>query len=468
MVTTTFNPTLAKEIFNLHLTDADNAAAFSKIYGDRLRYCHGIGWHIWNGSYWEPDGTKQVMGRVKQLSVLRQQAICRFEKNPDDKKDKFGKALGLEGTTGAKACLEFAQSLLPFSCVPADLDKNPLCLACPNGTLFPQWGVLAESDQKDLITKSLSVNYNENAKAPRWLSFLEQVFTDTSGKTDYELIDYIQKALGYCLTASTKERCIFVCYGEGANGKTTLLNTIDYVMGSYAGIIAFTNLEEKGGERTGHDLAGLRGARFITASESNQQTSLDEAKIKRLTGGSEPISVRFLYGKYFNYVPGYKIWLTCNHKPRIHGTDEAIWDRIKLIPFNSRFVKGASNTDKSLQEKLKSEAEGILAWMVEGCRKWTQEGLQDCKAVKEATYSYRTEEDYFVEFLSQNVGPSTGTFTSTEEILQRHNLWASSNGYSHIPNTNRLGITMSSKGYKSVQQRVNGKLKRGYQDIRLL
>ena len=467
MLTTSLNSTLAHEIFRLNLTDAGNAEAFAKIYGDQLRYCHGIGWHIWNGTYWQPDDTKNTMKLVKELSKWRQMAISQFETDYNTKLKKLKMALNLEQTLGAKNCLEFAQSLSPLSCSPKSLDSDPECLACPNGTLYPEYGYLGHSDQTDLITKSLAIAYDESANAPRWISFLEQVFTSYMGKTDYELIEYVQKALGYCLTALTNERCLFVCYGEGANGKSTFLNIVDYILGSYSTTIPFSNLEDKGGEKTGHDLAGLRGIRFLAASESNQQTSLDEAKIKRLTGGDESISVRFLYGKYFRYVPGFKIWLACNHKPRIRGTDEAIWDRIKLIPFNSRFTKAASNTDKELLKKLKAEGEGILQWMVEGCMKWAADGLQDCKTVTDATYSYRTEEDYFVEFLLQNITASQGTFTTSEDIWQRHNQWARTNGYSEIPNTNRLGMAMSNKGHKSTQRSVNGKLKRGYYNIKL-
>jgi len=410
---------------------------------------------------------KKTMRLVKELSKHRQMVISQFETNPKDKLDKLRTALKLEQTPGAKHCLEFAQSLQPFSCSPSDLDIGPASLACRNGTLWPEVGLLADSDKNDMITKCIDVAYNDTAKAPRWLKFLDEVFTDQNGKSDRDLIAYIQKALGYSLTGYTNERCLFVCHGEGANGKSTFINTVDYILGSYAATIQFANLTDRGGEKTGHDLAGLRGVRFLAAIETNQQSYLDEAKIKRLTGGEEPISVRFLYGKYFRYVPTYKIWLACNHKPRIRGTDQAIWDRIKLIPFNSRFDKSSPNTDKELFEKLKAEAQGILAWMTQGCMKWAIEGLKDCKAVKNSTHTYRIGEDYFQEFLDENIKRSPGAFTPSEYIWIRHNQWVRRNGYPEIVNTNRLGMAMANKGYKSVQQSIQGKLKRGYRDIKL-
>ena len=467
MVTATLDYKLANDVYQLNLTDAGNAEAFAKIFGDGLRFVHGIGWHIWNGNYWQPDEAKETMRLVEELSKHRQMAITRFETNQKDKLEKLRLALHLEQTHGAKNCLEFAQSLQPFTCSPDALDMDPAFLACSNGTLYPEYGFLTNASQDDMITKCLVIAYKETAKAPRWLTFLDEVFTDQNGNPDSDLIGYIQKALGYCLTGYTTERCFFICYGEGANGKSTFLNIIDHIMGSYSATIPFTNLADNGGERTGHDLAGLRGVRFLTAIETNQQSYLDEAKIKRLTGGEEPISVRFLYGNYFRYVPTYKIWLACNHKPRIRGTDEAIWDRIKLIPFNSRFGKASPNTDKELLKKLKTEAEGILVWMVEGCKKWADEGLRDCNTIENETSSYRLGEDYFVEFLNENIAKSPGAFTTSEDIWQRHNLWARKNGYAEMPNTNRLGMAMSNKGYKSIQKSVQGKLKRGYSDIRL-
>lgn len=467
MVLAALNQHLANEIYKLNLTDAGNAEAFSRIYGDRLRFVHGIGWHIWNGNYWQPDEDKQVMKLVEELSKFRQMAISQFGVNHKDKLDKLRLAMLLEQTHSAKNCLEFAQSLSPFSCSVKDLNKNLEYLACQNGTLYPEFGVVVPPEKNALITKCLNAVYNDAAAAPRWLRFLKEVFTDQNGKPDVELIAFIQKAVGYCLTGYTNERCLFICYGEGANGKSTFLNVIDYVLGSYSATIPFTNLSDVSGEKTGHDLAGLRDVRFLTAIETNQQSYLDEAKIKRLTGGEEPISVRFLYGKYFRYVPTFKIWLACNHRPRIRGTDEAIWDRIKLIPFNSRFSRTSSNADKELLLKLKAEAEGILAWMVEGCQKWSTEGLRDCDAVKNATRSYRLCEDYFLEFLDDNITTSPGNFTTTEDIWKRHNQWAANNGFLPIPNTNRLGMAMANKGYKSVQQYFQGKPKRGYRDIKL-
>jgi putative DNA primase/helicase len=207
-IPTSISPGIANEVYRFNLTDAGNAEAFVKIYGDKLRYVHGIGWHLWNGTYWQPDETKEIMRLVKELSKHRQMAISQFEADPDKKLEKLRLALKLEQAYGAKNCLEFAQSLEPFSCSTNALDRDPESLACSNGTLYPEFGALIQPDPVDLITKCVNVAYSEDAKAPRWLRFLEEVFTDQNEKPDYELIKYIRKALGYCLTGYTNERCL--------------------------------------------------------------------------------------------------------------------------------------------------------------------------------------------------------------------------------------------------------------------
>lgn len=153
----------------------------------------------------------------------------------------------------------------------------------------------------------------------------------------------------------------------------------------------------------------------------------------------------------------------CNHKPRIRGTESAIWDRIKVIPFNNRFPAGVTGTDPEIDKKLLAEAPGILAWMLEGCMEWVEQGLTDCSTVARAIREYRQEEDYLVLFLDENIEDSPGSFITVEEVWRRHNLWARQNGFPDIADTVRMGKAMSSKGYKSTRQ---GK-QRGFKDIRL-
>jgi len=457
------SPDIDNKVFSCHYTDAGNAQALALIYGSYIRYVHGIGWHVWEGNNWIPDAEDKVFRAVTNLSKYRLTLVIKMEEDKDKRKEKIGEAMKLENKWCATSCLKIAESRPELSCVPDDLDKDPMFLACPNGTVALEHGLLVDSDPADLITHVTGVRFEENAQAPRWQQFLKEVFVHPDGKPDLELIRYIQRAVGYSLTGKTTERSIFICIGQGANGKSTFLNTVHYVIGSYAGLIPFSSLMQKPGSDYGNDIAALRGKRFVSAIETDQMQYMNESKIKRLTGG-DPIQCRFLFKEYFAYFPTYKLWLACNHKPKIRGTDQAIWDRVKVVPFNNRFVKGSAQTDKDLVEKLKKEGPGILAWMVDGARQWVEKGLGDCQQVEDAIKDYRTEEDVFQEFLDDAVVKSPGAFTSVLEVWQKYNDWAKTNGHPEMSNTTAMGIEMKQRGYVKAMKSNQ----RGYSDISLM
>lgn len=437
-----------QEIFECHSTDSGNAKALSLMFGDKLRYVHNIGWHTWVGQYWRPDEDNQVTEYAKELAKKRQMLVVQLAKSDVKRDEMMSEAFRLENKGKVANCLKMAESAPPFSCLPDKLDQNPMLLACPNGTVDLETGKLKSANPDDLITHCTNVNYAPNTQATRWEQFLEEIFIHKPGIPDYELIDWVQKLLGYTLTGHVKERCLPVGYGEGANGKTTLINIISHVMGTYASAASFSNFLEKKFDTSTNDIAGLRGRRFVSAIETGPGKYLDEIKIKQLTGG-DPISCRFLYQEYFQYYPEFKIFLACNDKPKVRGTDNAIWDRIKVIPFNARFE--GDTCDKDLLSKLIAEAEGILAWMVEGCLLWQEYGLGDCDTVKLTTSTYRVEEDAFTRFFNEKVSTSANpdAFVTVQDLFIEYNNWATANGDKVIANTTRLGMEMGRKGYKS-------------------
>jgi putative DNA primase/helicase len=183
---------------------------------------------------------------------------------------------------------------------------------------------------------------------------------------------------------------MFVLFGSGSNGKTTLLEAIRHVMGGYAGQVAVKTLMAKRGDSISNDIAQLQGRRFVTSSEVDSGQRLAEAQVKQLTGGGM-LQARYLYQEYFEFLPTFKIFMDCNHKPEIRGTDSAIWRRMKLIPFKVEIP--ASEKDGTLGEKLKAEAPGILAWAVRGCLEWQRMGLEEPECVQKATGDYAEEMD---------------------------------------------------------------------------
>jgi putative DNA primase/helicase len=283
---------------------------------------------------------------------------------------------------------------------PEELDTDPYLLNVENGTLDLRTGSLRGHKPEDLITKLAPVEFDVTAKSPTFDKFIKQILVDE------ELIAFVQRYLGYSLTGSTKERAMAVLHGVGKNGKSTLVELFQDLLGDYSGVAnPNTIMQQKNGDATvQYQLAELTGVRFVGISETKRDVKLEESTVKQITG-NDTISARSPYGKPFGYRPQFKIWMSTNHKPEIPDGSEAIWDRMVLIPFNQRF-EGAK-ADEDLPEKLREELPGVLAWAVMGCVERYQHGLGTSAAVDRATSSYRSETDPLERFLNEmcELGP---------------------------------------------------------------
>jgi putative DNA primase/helicase len=214
---------------------------------------------------------------------------------------------------------------------------------------------------------------------------------------NHELISFLQRAIGYSLTGNTSERCLFICWGTGANGKSTFLDVLKAMLGDHAATTAAQTLMMKRPDAPTADVAALKGARLAVAGETEQGQYLAEAQVKAMTGGTDEMSVRLLYRDFFTFRPTFKVWLATNHRPAIRGTDNAIWDRIRLIPFAETIPP--AEQDRGLADKLKAELDGVLAWAVRGCLDWQRDGLRPPDIVQTATAEYRKEMDVLAAFL---------------------------------------------------------------------
>ena len=274
----------------------------------------------------------------------------------------------------------------------SQLDQNGWLFNCKNGTLDLQTGLLRQHKRDDLITKEVRMVFDPEAKCPTWLRFLSQIFGN-----HWELIEFVHRLLGYCLTGSTREQQLSFLLGGGARGKSTLLEAFGYVMGDYQRTCPPSTLLAKNiGSGANSDVARLQGARFVKATETEADQKLAAALIKQLTGG-DTIAARPLYHEYSEYRPTFKIFLATNHPPRVRGSDDAMWRRIHVIPFDISIPK--KQRDSGLLEKLKAEGPGILAWAVEGCLKWQRDGLKPPPEVLQANARYRTKMDTVGPFL---------------------------------------------------------------------
>jgi len=276
---------------------------------------------------------------------------------------------------------------------PQDLDRDPFVLNCLNGTVDLKTGVIHPARREDLITKLAPVVFDPDAKCPIFEGFLNQIMDG-----DELLKSYVQRLVGYSLTGTTREQILCVLFGSGANGKTTFLEAIRHVLGDYAGQVPVETLLKKSSDGIPNDIAQLKGLRFVTASEVEEGRKLAEAKVKHLTGAGT-MQGRYLHQEFFQFEPTHKLFMDCNHKPVIRGTEHAIWRRIKLIPFTVSIPD--TKKDKELLEKLKREAPGILAWAVRGCLDWQRDGLREPDRVVVATGDYQDEMDLVKPFVEE-------------------------------------------------------------------
>jgi putative DNA primase/helicase len=248
-----------------------------------------------------------------------------------------------------------------------------------------------------------------------FMEFLAQI---TGG--DEGLQHFIQRAIGYSLTGDTSEQVLFIPYGTGANGKTTLLNLVHEILDDYALQTPTDTLVRKRERSATNDLARLRGARFVVATEVAEDGRLDEVMVKQVTGG-DMVTARFLHKEFFQFRPECKIFLVTNHKPEIRGSDEGIWRRVMLIPFEVRIQE--EDRDKHLPEKLRKELPGILAWAVRGCLAWQKDGLAPPEKVRAATADYRAESDWMSAFLEEKCVRKDGAETQAGKLYGAFGTW---------------------------------------------
>jgi len=313
-----------------------------------------------------------------------------------------------------KAMWTLAKADLAIS--PEELDTDPMLLNVENGTLDLRTGSLRPHDPKDLITKLAPVEFDVTAKSPTFDRFLKQILVDK------ELIRFVQRYPGYSLTGSTKERAMAVLHGVGKNGKSTLVELFQDLMGDYSGVAnPNTIMQQRYGDATvQYQLAELTGVRFVGMAETKRDVQLEESVVKQITG-NDTISARSPYGRPFGYRPQFKIWFSTNHKPEIPDGSEAIWDRIKLIPFKKRFAGAGADTD--LPEKLREELPGVLAWAVMGCVEWYQHGLGTSAVVEAATAAYRSETDVTERFLDEMCVFGPGRKVTKAEMYEAYERW---------------------------------------------
>lgn len=427
------------------LTDLGNAKRFLREFGEDLYYLPDWGkWAIWDGKQWKQDKNDRILALGLKLSdvILRDAAL---EPNRNLKLLLVKHALQTEAISKVRAFLTAGQS---FKAKQLDeFDQQPHLLNCPNGVVDLRSGMMLDHSRDLMMTKMASVDYNPEADCPKFKKFLYEIMGGNE-----ELVNWIQKALGYAMTGDTREQCFFIMYGVGANGKSTLLEIVKHIMGDYGRTSNFSAFADKPASNgPSEDIARLAGARMVTATESNAGLSFQEALIKQLTG-TDKVSARFLYRESFEFDPSFKIFFSTNHKPGIKAGSEGIWRRIRMIPF--RIVIPEDKRDQGLQARLiDEESEGILAWLVEGAVRWYAEGLNMPQEVRQETQNYRTEMDTFQTFLEDACELDDEGKVKFNDLYESYQVWCETNGEKALSGK-WFGLRLTERGYEQV--RSNG------------
>lgn len=425
-----------------HLTDLGNSERLVHHHGDDLRYCDPWhSWLVWDGKHWKRDDTREIERRAND-TVRSMYTAAANEEDPDRRKALAGWAAKCEAEYRRRAMVNGARAMAPV--LPDVLDADRWLLNVNNGTLNLRDGSLQPHKREGLITKLVPVDYDPGAEAPLWEAFLDDIMDGRD-----KLVEFLRRAVGYSLTGDTTEQCLFILYGTGANGKSTFLETLTGLLDDYAQNTPTETLLSRRSGTIPNDIARLKGARLVTAIEAESGRRLAENLVKQMTGG-DTLVARFMRAEWFEFVPEFKLFLATNHKPSIHGTDNAIWRRIRLVPFTVTIP--TDEQDPKLADKLIAEREGILAWAVRGCLDWQRKGLEPPAPVTEATEAYRTEMDVLGSWLDECCVETETATARANDLYTSYRQWAEENGEKVITGT-QFGRSLGERGFEKTRDR---------------
>jgi len=402
-------------------TDSGNAFKFASMFKDKVRFDHRRSrWLVWDKHRWIDDKGKLI----KLLAIEMARTRYTESINILDNKSRLAEAkwaIVSEGKSKIDACLDIAKSIKPIADLGDVWDKNNMILSCDNGIIDLTTGKIRDGKPDDAVTMSTNIDYDAEAKCPRWEKFIEEIFFG-----DKEIVRYVKKALGYSITGSTKEQVAFFCFGSGANGKSVLFKTISSILGDYAHDAPTTLFQRNAFNTSTNDVAATELKRFLVSSETLSSTKINEQRLKKWTGGDTE-SARYLYGEYFEFEPTVKPWLFINHKPQVEDDSHGFWRRVRLIPFERTFAQHEQN--QNLLTELKEEQQGILNWLIDGCLLWQKEGLKPVpEKVNMATQMYQADNDVLSDFIFSRCKVDQNYMTKARTLYSEYVDWAGSEG----------------------------------------
>jgi putative DNA primase/helicase len=451
-------------------SDVGNAARLVDRFGGDVRWCdtaQGEGWLVWDGKRWSPDSMRRVDAMSREVAV----DVVTYAAELQERARAASAAAGQTTTPAqqralaqlrseAKSWMLWARQSEMVSHLSAvakvartdvaiaheALDADPWLLNTQNGIVDLRSDAQRPHEREARMTKIAGTEMGNRYGCPTWVAFLTRIMGG-----DTEMVSFIQRVVGYCLTGSTREQCLFILYGNGSNGKSTFLDTLRAVMGDYAMHARAETFVRDSRGGIPNDIAALRGARLVTASEPEQGEQLDEGLVKEMTGDAA-MTARFMRSEFFTFTPTFKVLLATNHRPIIRGTDHGIWRRIRLVPFTETIAE--HEKDRDLGAKLAAESPGILAWAVQGCVEWQRIGLASPAVVTDATQDYRADMDILSEFIEEKC--MLYATVGNTALYQAFSAWSAANG--ERPRSHRwLTRALTDRGYKQDPNRSAGR-----------
>jgi putative DNA primase/helicase len=427
-------PELDPDCLRLPYTDLGNARRMRRHFGTNIRWCEARqNWVHWTGSHWDWDERSLVHGHAQEtvdrlaLEVKEWRRQFAEETVPDERKKLEAQVeaaakhhVRSQASGRIEAILRQVRGLPGLSVAMGDFDSDSWLLNVRNGTLELRSGRCRPHRREDLNHRAAPVVYDPKAACPVWDRFVLEVFPDKTVR------HFVQRFIGYCLTGDISEQVWILMQGEGSNGKSTLLEVIAALLGSYATALPAGFLEYRRHEQHPTELTDLHRARFATGTEPRADEKWDAEKIKRLTGG-DVIKARFMRGDFFEFLPTQKLLVSCNEMPRTTDMGTGFWRRVVIVPFTQRWYRedepGTPKVDPELGKKLREELPGILNWALEGLRDWREGGLQIPNACRLATQEYRKEQDPLPRFLEERCELGAGFSTKMALLYEAYLKW---------------------------------------------
>lgn len=430
---------------------------FSRLCSDRFRHVYGIGWHYWDGRRWTPCLEEEHREELKQLLIKLISLAA--EKQDQTEVRAISSMMSASAQAGI---LSISQHSPVFARAAQRMDSDPWSLNTGTGVVDLMTGDVRPATPDDDITKVTAAGFNPSADSTNWTAFLDQILPNEA------IQKYLQQYTGLSLLGVVREHIFAIATGTGANGKSTFVEAVSHALGDYAHTAEQHLLmsSHRGGGAAIPELVALRGTRWVVTSETDEGAKLNSALTKRITGG-DTITARGLYENPISFAPSWTILMVTNHLPLVKASDDAVWRRVRVIPFDVVIPK--EDRDPTLGDKLKLEADAILAWAIAGLQQYIRNGfkLDTPTEVTGATAAYRNDSDDIAKFISQRTELDATASASSSDLWSAWQAWAKNESI-QPGKQSEFNTALELRGCTKAVVRVAGKQVRSFKGIRLL